>query len=1126
MSKSVFLLLLISISTFSENLCAQKIFHKIDLGDNAGGITGIIQDRLGYIWFAAQGKGLIKYDGSRFIAYTHNENDTNSIAGILLEALALDSSGNIWIGTNGNGMDMLDPSTSIFRHFRHRANDPGSISHDTVDAILEDHLGNLWIGTVRGLDRYDRNTGKFIHYTHNDNDANSLSGTHVRVLYEDREGNLWVGCGSPFPNEESWKDEGGLNRFDRTTGKFTRYLHNSDDPASIANNKVRALLEDSKGNFWVGTAGDGLQTLNRKTGKFIHYYYDSTHPHNLSRGVVDTTSIDQVQFIKEDIKGKVWIGVLHQGIFEYDLQTKKTTHHGYIVIGQKLITADTLTGFNDNSAWSALTTKDGLTWIGTLFSAGLYKIDFNKNVFLTYEKSPSANAFYKSADGTLWIATGNGMVRKDGKTGNQRIFVHDSNNSNSLSNNVVTDIKPDWGGNLWIGTLGGGLDEFNLVTNQFTHINTNVHSATGRDSIGILYPDVAGNLWIGTVTAGLIKRDKTTGKLFHFMHDSNDTNSVAGNGIISITGNKKNLWVSTQAGLDKLEMASGKLTHYLHGIQASGVVIDGKGIVWAGTSNGLYEYDTGKNSFILFNDPAVQIGRVISLNADKNDNIWISSGTSIFLLKSDRKHIIMYANNNLHAAGWISNNDYISEDGEVFVGDVTGYYRFYADSVQQEVYAPQLNFASLQIGGAEVKSGSGILNKALSITEELKIPDNKNSFSIAFSAIDYRTSGEKKVVYMLENYDNQWHQTASDQTAYFYNLPVGHYTLRARAVNAQGAWMEKSLSIIVTPPWWQTWWAITILVVVFIGVIVGFSYYRSYSLQKENKVLEEKVKHRTTQLQRSLEELRTTQTQLIQSEKMASLGELTAGIAHEIQNPLNFVNNFSEVNGELINELVDEVDRGNLDEVRLIAVSLKDNEKKIMHHGKRADAIVKGMLQHSRTSTSQKERTDINALCDEYLRLSYHGMRAKEKNFNATLHTDFDSSIGKINIIPQDIGRVLLNLINNAFYAVSQKLATHSSQLAAGNGNYVPSVTIVTKKLDDKIEISVKDNGPGIPQNIVDKIFQPFFTTKPTGQGTGLGLSLSYDIIKAHGGEMSAGSGAKAETKEGEGSEFIIVLPA
>lgn len=265
-------------------------------------------------------------------------------------------------------------------------------------------------------------------------------------------------------------------------------------------------------------------------------------------------------------------------------------------------------------------------------------------------------------------------------------------------------------------------------------------------------------------------------------------------------------------------------------------------------------------------------------------------------------------------------------------------------------------------------------------------------------------------------------------------------------------------------------------------------------------------------LNETVSTLRATQSQLIQSEKMASLGELTAGIAHEIQNPLNFVNNFSEINKDLISELVEEVDKENYEEVRLIANDIKDNEDKINHHGKRADAIVKNMLQHSRQTKGAKEPTDINALCDEYLRLAYHGLRAKDKSFNAEIKTEFDASIGKINIIPQDMGRVLLNLYNNAFFAVNEK----KQKL---NGTFDPTVTVSTKKDNGSIVLKVKDNGNGIPQNVVDKIFQPFFTTKPSGQGTGLGLSLSYDIIKAHGGEI------KVESKAHESTMFTIHIP-
>jgi two-component system NtrC family sensor kinase len=300
--------------------------------------------------------------------------------------------------------------------------------------------------------------------------------------------------------------------------------------------------------------------------------------------------------------------------------------------------------------------------------------------------------------------------------------------------------------------------------------------------------------------------------------------------------------------------------------------------------------------------------------------------------------------------------------------------------------------------------------------------------------------------------------------------------------------------------------------------VVELSEEKKVQAETQQKVLEEEVTRQTREIRQTLENLKTTQSQLIQSEKMASLGELTAGIAHEIQNPLNFVNNFSEVNTELIDELKQEMDKGNLEDARAIADDIKENEEKINHHGKRADAIVKGMLQHSRSNSGVKEPTDINALADEYLRLAYHGLRAKDKEFNATLITDFDDSIGMINMIPQDIGRVILNLITNAFYAVAEK------KKQSGDG-YEPTVTVTTKRIvplpggPQGVEVRVADNGNGIPPKILDKIFQPFFTTKPTGQGTGLGLSLSYDIVKAHGGEL------KVETKENEGTEFIIQLP-
>jgi len=298
--------------------------------------------------------------------------------------------------------------------------------------------------------------------------------------------------------------------------------------------------------------------------------------------------------------------------------------------------------------------------------------------------------------------------------------------------------------------------------------------------------------------------------------------------------------------------------------------------------------------------------------------------------------------------------------------------------------------------------------------------------------------------------------------------------------------------------------------------VLAFKLERTEKVKRTTAILLEEtiaeLEQKRKAVEKTLSELKAAQAQLVQSEKMASLGELTAGIAHEIQNPLNFVNNFSEVSTELLEEMKEELQNGDLEEAIAIADDLRQNLEKITHHGKRADGIVKGMLQHSRSSDGTKEPVDLNTVVDEYLRLAYHGVRARNKSFNASMETDYDGSIGQVTLVPQDIGRVLLNLLTNAFYAVNEKKETDP-------GAFQPVVSVKTKATENGVEIRVKDNGKGIPEAIKAKIFQPFFTTKPTGQGTGLGLSLSYDIIKAHGGEITVAS------EEGKGTEFNVILP-
>jgi signal transduction histidine kinase len=554
-------------------------------------------------------------------------------------------------------------------------------------------------------------------------------------------------------------------------------------------------------------------------------------------------------------------------------------------------------------------------------------------------------------------------------------------------------------------------------------------------------------------------------------------------------------------------------------------------MIWIGTwGGGLDQFNkkTGKFSWLTTKQGLTQ-DNIDNLIVDKANNIWISYATGgVSKIDPVTKKILSFTiADGIYPYG--QNEAITMSDGSLIFATTSIFTRITPDKIKDKKFIPPIFITNLKLFNQQVvvNGPDSILYTSINVARSITLNHDQNVFTLEYAALDMSSPDQRKYAYQLEGFDNGWQFVNSKREVTYTNLSPGHYTFKVKSVDRYGQWNEikDPLQINILPPWWKTWWAYTLYALLFIMAVRAFVSYRSASLKKQNLVLEDKVVNRTDQLKRSLEELRSAQSQLIQSEKMASLGELTAGIAHEIQNPLNFVNNFSDVNQELLTEMKDEMDKGNINDARSIANDVIENEAKINHHGRRADAIVKGMLQHSRSSVGEKELTDINKLADEYLRLSYHGLRAKDNSFNAIIKTDFDNTIGKINIIPQDIGRVLLNLYNNAFYAVAEKKPpSPEGEHESPQTKYEPTVTVTTRLIQPPsggraVEIKVIDNGGGIPQKVIDKIFQPFFTTKPTGQGTGLGLSLSYDIIKAHGGEI------KVETKENKESKFIIELP-
>ncbi|MFZ1611040.1 MAG: ATP-binding protein, partial [Chitinophagales bacterium] len=642
-------------------------------------------------------------------------------------------------------------------------------------------------------------------------------------------------------------------------------------------------------------------------------------------------------------------------------------------------------------------------------------------------------------------------------------------------------IISDKNGNIWIGTYSNGLCSFNIQTQKFTRypyiINDGEMKPINKlddDQISSMLFDDEGILWIGTNNGGLNRFDIKTNQFKSYLDNDQGFYCV----ISLLEDSKKRLWVGT----------------YL---------------------SGLFLFDKNTGTFTKYSEQDGLLHNTVQyLKEDNAGNIWCGSERGFSRLNPEDKSIVVFDNLSKHLAGARQNLIYVDSIGTFYINLSKGIMSFNPADIKANMVPPSVVIESVryQPDGADFGKDTIVYTE---VNQKIVLRYNENRINFQYVALHFVDAENNQYAYQLVGYDKDWIQAGTQRNATYTNLSPGTYTFKVKAANSDGVWNNTgtSITIKILPPWWKTWWAYVLYILIISASIRGYIHYRSKALRKKNLVLEEKVTHRTKQLQESIENLKTTQSQLVQSEKMASLGELTAGIAHEIQNPLNFVNNFSEVNTELIDELKTELAIGNKQLAIELADDIKANEQKINHHGKRADAIVKGMLQHSRSSTGRKELSDINALCDEYLRLSYHGLRAKDKTFNATMKTDFDNSIGEINIISQDIGRVILNLLTNAFYAVSEK----KKQLGDG---YEPTVSINTREVNKHIEIHVSDNGNGIPQKVLDKIFQPFFTTKPTGQGTGLGLSLSYDIItKGHGGEL------KVETKEGEGSVFIILLP-
>ena len=1073
----------------------------------ANGLAGnavwsIAEDKNGNIWFATDGSGVSKYDGKSFTNYTTAQGLADNVVFCILE----DKKGDLWFGTSKGGVSKYDGEK-----FTNYTKTKG-LADNSVRNIIEDRAGNIWFGSSAGASKFDGK--RFTNYTVTD----ELAGNDVISIKQDKTGNIWFGTngqgvskydGRTFTNYSTKQglagntilviesDMDGNLWFGTNTGGVSKYdgekFINYSTKQGLVNNSVWSILNDEKGNLWFSTYGGGISKFAGNS--FINF----TTSQGLSDNVVFSMANDQ--------HGNLWFGTNGGGAVRYD--------------GKEFTDYTTVQGLANNVIYCIANDSKGNLWIGSNGN-GVSKYDGKSFTNYTTAQGLADNKIFcilEDKSGNLWLATsGHGVSKFDGKS-----FTNYTTKQ-GLANDIVFSILQDKKGNLWFGTLGGGISEFD--GKSFTNYTT--AQGLSNNSVWSISQDKSDNLWFGTQEGLSLLTAENLARLAekinrhepfsgHFFETFTTKDGLPDNFVTQVVeGNNQKIFIGTNIGMCELipftgddkknRWTVGRIFNSNTGYPVKDVNAgqnamfkDSSGIIWIGTGS-------DKTGLVRFNpqrafdrDSAASVVVIQSVKINNENICWSDLEPGLSEKQKDSN----------------TTAQYITEETGTFGRQLT----------EEERALMRTRFKKLHFDG---------IAKWYPVPEKLELPYYFNDISFDFNAIETGQNMLVKYQYMLAGYDKTWSPPGYKTSVNFGNIYEGTYTFMVKAESPGGVWSEPvTYTFKVLPPWWRTWWMYVLYTVVFISLIVFFIGWNNRRIIRQKKILKykitvatrqireenEKVAAQKKKIEETLKELEATQSQLIHAEKMASLGELTAGIAHEIQNPLNFVTNFSEVSKELLDEMKTELDNGNLADAKDIADDVIQNLEKINHHGQRAGSIVKGMLQHSRSGSGTKELTDINALCDEYLRLSYHGLKAKDKSFNTNIKTDFDASLEPVNIVPQDIGRVILNLLTNAFYVVREKKQMNIP-------GYEPTVTVSTAPITlpsggRGVEICVTDNGNGIPQKAKDKIFQPFFTTKPTGQGTGLGLSLSYDIVtKGHGGELNV------ETKEGEGTTFTIVLPA
>ncbi len=1077
-------------------------------------IQTLLQDKQGFLWVGTV-DGLNRYDGYEFQTFVHDPANPHSLGDNSVITMALAPDSTIWIGSF-LGLNSFDPRTHTFRRYSHDAEDPNSLSHNTVNSLSFAPDGTLWIGTFGGgLNRFDPKSGSWTHFRHDPSQINTISSDLVNAVAVDKEGNVWAGTA-----------DAGLNRLNTVDGTFHQY---SARPGGINANSVGALLVASDSTVWVGS--EGLNSYDPESDDFVRYTLDR-------EAQMAGPAVNDITTIVEDGHGQLWIGTDAGGLLKYDQES-----------GQfERFTADPQLSISlaSQSVLSVMEDRSGVLWVGT--SDGLNSVDLHAESFtmLTNERAEAfGNLVYEDASGTLWIGSRNdGLYGYSVASGRATHYRHNPLDRQSLSWDDVTALHqpPDDDQTLWVGTWGGGLNRLDIRSGSFRRYPISAAITSRALSSGVIssletdpvYPEF---LWIGTWGRGIDLLDTEVGVFEHYGVGAGSDSTLSGPNVARIVASDSLLWIAVDGGgLNVLNPETGKVRVYSHNpgdttsISHNGVRVVYRSeadstIFWIGTwSGGLNRFDTKTGKFEWFTErnSGLPSNVVNDITEDAEGTLWLATNAGVCRFDSESRSFVAYGD----ISGLATTAATVAvrrRSGELVFGGPGWVAILGAGLLAQNDQPPNVVLTDFRVSGESLVPGEGSpLSKPISETRQVILDHDQKDLAIDFVGLHFSAPAENTYRYQLEPYETTWHE-GSVRTAIYTNLDPGRYTFRVNAANPDGVWgpQDIELAIHILPPWYRSTIAYIAYFFIFLFAVMVFDrVQRRRHIRLERERAREKELEQARELEAAYKELQATQTQLVHAEKMASLGQLTAGIAHEIKNPLNFVNNFSELSAEMIDEIQEmlgddgKVSDDDVDEIKAILTDLKFNQNKISEHGKRADSIVRNMLEHSRESPGERKPTDVNALLEEYVGLAYHGMRAADADLVANIVKNYDKNLGDVSIIAQDFARVCLNLLNNAFYAVHEKASSTDEE------GYEPTVTVTTEKSGGQAVVRIADNGIGIPDDVMDKIFVPFFTTKPTGSGTGLGLSLSYDIIvQGHGGALTV------EKTPGGGATFVIKVP-